>query len=220
MLTTKGPGSRGSIPALVMRTGLIQPVDPMNARADIDQQHVRNVTGWPTNTVPLSPQFVPPALGPVPTVTQLPPAAPSPVTAAVAATVTATPPAPLPAAPSTPMPAHGSARHHWHLMHRHVHPMVADIKRLHPNANIHGAEEVELGEWNGYPTAKFSIAASPPRHTAIAGADALRRAAHALQRMGLGSLPPELVAGPLAALMRGGAIELHFQNGVVVRTAP
>lgn len=220
MLTTKGPGSRGSIPALVMRTGLIQPVDPVNARNDVSADHVRNVTGWPTDSAPLSPQFVPPApTSPLPTVTALPVAQPAP---AVAATVVATPPKPLPGSPVTPPPhhKHGSARHHWHLMHRHEHPMVSDIKRLHPNAGIHGAEDTLLGEWNGYPTAKFEIAASPPQHAAMNAAEQLRQAARALNHIGLGALPPELVAGPLAALMRGGAVELHFQNGVVVRTAP
>ena len=213
MLTT-GPGSRGSIPAQVMRSGMIQPVDPINARADVSADHVRNVTGWPTATVPTLP------MSPVPSVTPLPPAPPSPITTAVVATVVATPPAPLPSAPVTPLPAHGSARRQWHEMHRHVHPMVADIRRLHPRAGIHGAEEAELGEWNGFPTAKFENAASPPQHAAVAQAGALRAAARALVQTGLGSLPPELVAGPLAALMRGGAVELHYQNGVVVRTAP
>lgn len=219
MLTTKGPGSRGSIPALVMRTGLIQPVDPMRARADVGAQHVRDVTGWPTATVPLSPQFVPPALGPVPSVTPMIPAQPAP---AVAQTVVATPPKPLPGSPVTPLPKHkhGSARHAWHQMHRHEHPMVSDIKRLHPKAGIHGAEDTLLGEWNGYPVAKFEIAASPPAHAAQSAAEQLRQAARSLNHIGLGALPPELVAGPLAALMRGGAVELHFQNGVVVRTAP
>lgn len=220
MLTTKGPGSRGSIPALVMRTGLIQPIDPVNARNDIRSQHVRDVTHWPVAEGAMSPSFVPPSLGPAPTVTPMLPAPPSAVTTAVARTVVATPPTPLPGAPSTPPPAHGSARHHWHMMHRHQHPMIADIKRLHPHAGIHGAEDTLLGEWNGFPTAKFEIAASPPAHVAQSAAEKLRQAAQALNRIGLGSLPPELVAGPLAALMRGGAVELHFQNGVVVRTAP
>ena len=48
MLTPSGPG-RGSLPALVMRTGLIQPVDPANARSDVNTQHVLDVTRWPTD---------------------------------------------------------------------------------------------------------------------------------------------------------------------------
>ena len=44
MMSPNGP-SRGSLPALVMRTGLIAPgVKPSQARADLDLQHVMDVT--------------------------------------------------------------------------------------------------------------------------------------------------------------------------------
>jgi hypothetical protein len=77
-----------------------------------------------------------------------------------------------------------------------------------------------LGQWRGRPVATFQIASSPPKERAISAAAALKKAARALLEAGHGDLPPELIAGPLAALMRGGAVELHFQNGVVVRTTP
>jgi hypothetical protein len=101
-----------------------------------------------------------------------------------------------------------------------MHPMVAEIQRLHPHANIHGSSEPELGEFGGFPLAKFEIAASVPAITAQSAAINLRLAARALYERGLGALPAQLVGGPLAALMQGGAVELHFQNGVVVRATP
>ena len=105
------------------------------------------------------------------------------------------------------------------MNHRRIHPMAAEIQRLHPGARLHGAGDILLGEWNGKPVAKFSIAASPPANGAQGAIYALRDAARKLVHSGLAALPPELVGGPLAALMRGGAVELHFQNGVVARTA-
>lgn len=225
MLTQNGPGGRGSIPALVMRTGLIQPVDPANARRDIQAAHVRDVTHWPTDQIP-SPDgmdSLPPPIpqATLPMVTPLIPAAPSPVTTAVTQTVTATPPQPITATDVGPPPRRESDRHHWHMHHRRMHPMAAEIQRLHPSARLHGvpSDSVLLGEWNGKPVAKFEIAASPPVNGAQGAAQAMRDAARALVQNGLSSLPPELVGGPLSALMRGGAIEMHFQNGVVVRTA-
>lgn len=211
MLQSNGPGPRGSLPALVMRTGLIRPVSVTQARRDLDTRHILEETSWPVNRAPMSlPQ---PMVAPVPPL-------PSPVTTAVAQTVTATPPMPIPNAPTTDMPMMPSDRHHWHREHR-PHAMVKEIQRLHPNANIHGAGEPQLGaDAEGRPVAKFRIAARPPHTTAQSAAHNLRLAARALYMSGLHALPPELVGGPLAALMRGGTVELHFQNGVVVRTTP
>lgn len=192
----------GSIPAAVMRTGVIQPISPANARQDLDTQHVLDVTLSPVNAMDV-----------------LPPARPSDLTTAVAQTVTATPPAPIQAGPLAPLPPTPSGRTAWHIQHRRQHPAIEDIKRLHPRAQLHGAAPVQLGEWAGRPVAKFEIAASPPKAAAGQAAQALRRAAHELRATGLSSLPPELVGGPLAALMRGGAVELHFRNDVVIRTA-
>ena len=222
MLTQNGPGGRGSIPALVMRTGLIQPVDPANARRDVSSAHVRDVTHWPTDQIP-SPDgmdTLPPAL-PMSTAPQMTPipAPPNATTSAVAQTVAAVPPTPITDLTPGPMPRRESDRHHWHMKHRGIHPMAAEIQRLHPGARLHGADDILLGEWNGKPVAKFSIAASPPANGAQGAIYALRNAARHLVQSGLAALPPELVGGPLAALMRGGAIELHFQNGVVARTA-
>lgn len=203
------PGGRGSIPALVMRTGLIQPVRPQNARRDLSYEHIQHETVDVTN----------PPMGPAPMVTPLP-ALPSAATAAVAATVVATPPRPLPNAPAGEPPLDPAARHRWHIAHRRVHPVVAEIQRLHPRANINGAEP-ELGEFGGLPEAKFEIAASVP--SAVAGqqyAASLRNASRMLVQAGLGALPAQLVGGPLAALMAGGVVQLHFQNGVVVRATP
>lgn len=222
MLTQQGPGAGGSIPALVMRTGLIQPVNPANARRDVTTRHVLEVTSWPVDeTVPAA--FLPmlPS-SPAPQITPLLPAPPSPTTTAVAQTTTAVPPAPIQTAPVTPVPAAASDRQHWHIQHRRHHPLIDEIRRLHPKAALHGAitdEVVVLGEWMGRPIAKFEITAAPPQHGAQAAANGLCKAARVLMQSGLASMPPELVAGPLAALMRGGAVELHFQNGVVVRTA-
>lgn len=212
MLTQNGHGAGTSIPALIMRTGQIRPVSPADARRDIDTQHVIDATAIPTDQIPSPPSALP-------MVTPLIPAAPGPVTTAVAQTVVAVPPQPIPAAPDAPPPPRPSDRMHWHQEHHRVHPMVADIRRLHPMAAMHGVAEVQLGEWNGRPIAKFEIAASPPPVGAQSAANAMRGAARALVQSGLHALPAELVGGPLAALMRGGAIELHFQNGVVVRTA-
>ena len=195
-----------SIAAGVMRTGMWQPLTPAQARSDLDTQHVLDVTTMNQELLATSPNAT------------LLPAAPSVTTAAVAQTVTAAPPAPI-QTPPTPMPMGHSQRHAWHQKHHRQHPAVADIKRLHPNAPLHGAEAVELGDWNGRPVAKFNIQASPPAAGAYAHVSALRNAARLLQGQGFAQLPPELVAGPLAALMRGGAVELHFQNGVVIRTA-
>jgi len=192
----------GSIPAFVMRTGMIQPVSPMNARQDIRTQHVLDMTLVPVDEREAA----------------LLPAQPSSVTTAVSQTVTAVPPAPI-QTPATAMPASPSGRYGWHQQNRRMHPAIADIKRLHPRAQLHGAEAVELGEWQGRPIAKFEIAASPPAVSAGEATKALRKAAAALRSSGLSMLPPEMVGGPLAALMRGGAVELHFQNGVVIRTA-
>lgn len=218
MLTPGGTGSRGSLPALVMRTGLIRPMSPRNARRDIDTQHIVDMVARETNTAPMD--LMPPgAPSPVPTMTPIP-ALPSPTVDAVVATVVATPPMPIPNGPTTDMPLAPSEQHHWHRQHR-PHAMVREIQRLHPHANIHGSEEPLLGaDAEGRPIAKFRIAASPPAATAQSSAHNLRLAARALFASGLHALPPQLVGGPLAALMRGGAVELHFQNGVVVRTTP
>jgi hypothetical protein len=202
-----------------MRTGLIRPFPPRDARHDITARHVDNVTSFVTGEMeyqPQTPSGLPAGMPPIVPV----PAPPSAATSAVAETTVATPPRPLPNA-SAALPGPGeSGRHHWHHSQRRMHPMVAEIQRLHPKANIHGAAEPELGEFGGFPLAKFEIAASPPRVTAQVAATNLRLAAHALFQRGLGALPAELVGGPLAALMRGGAVELHFQNGVVVRATP
>lgn len=216
MLTQNGPGARGSLPALVMRTGLIQPVNPRNARRDISLRHVEGITDGVTGLAPYTPAGMPGSMPPIVPV----PAPPSAATSAVAATTVATPPRPLPNAPASLPPPGSSAAHAWHRTQRRIHPVVAEIQRLHPKANIHGAAEPELGEFGGFPLAKFEIAASPPSTTAQSAAHNLRLAARALYRSGLGALPAELVGGPLAALMQGGAVELHFQNGVVVRATP
>jgi len=215
----------GSTPQLVMRTGIIRPMNPANARRDISTSHVDSMTRMPVDEPPPAlPAPVPPALQPTPAPAAPPPAplvpaAPGPVTTAVAQAATATPPAPLPVAATTDLPHSPSGQHHWHREHRRMHPLMADIKRLHPHARLHGADDVLLGEWRGRPLAKFEIASSPPAGGAAHAVEALRRAAHLLRSTGLEVLPPELVGGPLAALMRGGAVQLHFQNGVVMRTA-
>jgi hypothetical protein len=211
MIQHGGHGSDGSIPALVMRTGQIMPVSPRDARRDLNTQHVLDLTDWRMG--------LPAPSGPAPSVTSIPAPA-SPMTSSIAQTVTAKAPTPIQSAPTTPIPSTGSGGHAWHRQHRGgAHHMIREIQRLHPKASLHGAEDVELGEWNGRPIAKFEIAASPPVNGARAAAESLQRAAHVLRRAGLGTMPPELVAGPLAALMRGGAVELHFQNGAVVRAA-
>lgn len=217
MLTPDGTGARGSLPALVMRTGLIRPMSPRDARRDLDTRRITDMVARETNTAP---DLLPPgAPSPVPTLTPVP-ALPSPTYTAVAATTTATPPMPLPNAPTADMPLAPSDQHHWHREHR-PHAMVREIQRLHPHANIHGAGEPLLGaDADGRPVAKFKIAASPPVVTAESSAHGLRLAARSLIASGLHALPPQLVGGPLAALMRGGTVELHFQNGVVVRTTP
>jgi len=194
----------GSIPAFVMRTGMIQPMSPENARRDITTAHVLDVTLDPVD------ESVPSAF--LPTSQRFAPDSP------VAQTVTAIPPTPIQTPPG-PMPPSMSGRYGWHQNQRRQHPAIDDIRRLHPRAQLQGAAPVELGEWQGRPVAKFEIQASPSAVNAQAAADALRRAAHALVQNGFSHLPPELVAGPLAALMRGGAVEMHFQNGVVIRTA-
>jgi hypothetical protein len=85
-----------------------------------------------------------------------------------------------------------------------------------PAPGVHG---ISLGMANGKPVVAFNINAAPTANDAQGALLALKRAAGLLQNAGHGSLPPELIGGPLAALMRGGAAELHFTNGVVVRTA-
>jgi hypothetical protein len=85
-----------------------------------------------------------------------------------------------------------------------------------PPPGMHG---VLLGMVAGKPVAAFNIDATPQPHEAQSAVFALRQAAQVLQKFGHGSLPPELIGGPMAALMRGGVAELHFKNGVVVRTA-
>jgi len=208
-----------SIPQLVMRTGIIRPVRPENARRDISIAHVEAATRLAVGQ-PISPAFLPPAPAPLTpaAVTPAIPAPASPTTSAVAQCATATPPMPLPVAPA-PIPTSPSGQHHWHRMHRRVHPLAAEIRRLHPQARLHGADDILLGEWQGRPQAKFQVAAAPTRPGAQAAVNALRESARILRQTGLGTLPPELVGGPLAALLRGGAVELHFQNGVVARTA-
>lgn len=215
MLTPNGPGGRGSIPALVMRTGLIQPVDPANARRDISARHVADVTSWPVDETPFMPGGLPTSMPqPIPVE-----AMPSPTTTAVAQTVTATPPQPMQStAAMLPASFSPSDRHHWHRQGRRTHPMIKDIRALHPGA-MHGTDDVTLGEWQGRPLAQFQINTALPAPSAHAAISALRRAAHTLSMTGLAALPPEIVGGPLAALLRGGAVELHFRNGVVVRTA-
>ena len=197
----------GSIPASVMRSGMWQPLTPAQARRDLVTENVLDTTTMSQELLDTTPNAT------------LMPAVPSITTTAVSQTVTATPPAPIQTPPvAMPMGSH-SKRHAWQQHHHRQHPAIADIKRLHPNAPLQGAEEVELGEWQGRPVAKFQIAASPPAVGAQQAAQSLRRAASLLQSNGFAQLPPELIAGPLAALMRGGAVELHFQNGVVIRTA-
>lgn len=216
MMVQNGSGGYGSIPALVMRSGLIRPMSPEEARRDITTQHVLDITAGVTGQGGFPPMM---PMSPLPQVTPLLPAAPGPVTTAVAQTVVAVPPMPIPHAPDEPPPARPSDRLHWHHQHHREHPMITDIKRLHPQAAMHGVAEVELGEWNGKPVAKFEIAASPPAAGAQSAANMIRGAARALVQSGLAAMPAQLVGGPISALMRGGAVELHFQNGVVVRTA-
>ncbi len=207
-----------SIPQLVMRTGIIRPVRPSNARRDISIAHVEAATRLAVGQ-PISPAFLPPTPSPLSpaAVTPMIPAPPSPTTSAVAQCAVATPPMPLPVAPAA-MPASHSGQHHWHRMHRRVHPLAAEIRKLHPMAQLHGADDVLLGEWQGRPLAKFHISAAPSRAAANAAVGALRESARILRQTGI-PLTPEIAGGPLVALMRGGSVELHFQNGVVARTA-
>ncbi len=217
MMTTTGRAGE-SIPQLVMRTGIIRPVRPDNARRDLSIEHVDAATRLVVGQ-PISPAFLPPTPGPLTpaAVTPTIPAPPGPTTSAVAQCAVATPPTPLPVAPAE-MPSSPSGQHHWHRMHRHVHPLAAEIRKLHPHARLHGADDVLLGEWNGRPMAKFQIAAAPSRAAANAAVGALRESARILRQTGI-PLTPEIAGGPLVALIRGGAVELHFQNGVVARTA-
>ena len=207
-----------SIPQLVMRTGIIRPVRPENARRDISIQHVEAATRLAVGQ-PMSPAFLPPTPGPLTpaAVTPTIPAPPSPTTSAVAQCAVATPPTPLPVVP-VDIPTRPSDQHHWHHMHRRTHPLAAEIKRLHPHARLHGADDVLLGEWQGRPLAKFQIAAALSRPAANAAVAALRESARILRQTGL-PLTPEIAGGPLTALIRGGAVELHFLIGVVARTA-
>ncbi len=217
MLHQNQPGGRGSIPALVMRTGLIQPVDPRRARQDINQQHVLDVTRWPAAESP-DPMFIPGPLTPA-AVTPMLPAPPSATTTAVAQTVAAMPPMPATSASAAPVSSSASDQHHWHHRFHRQHPMVSEIQRLHPGAMMHGAENVSLGEWNGRPLAQFNIMSAPDAAGAQSAVSALTQAARTLRATGLTMLPPQLIGGPLAALMRGGAIALRFQNGVVMRAS-
>ena len=189
----------GSVAAFVMRSGLFQPLLPAHARRDLVTSHIERITD-------------------VNAATALYPAQPSPTTSAVSQTVTAVPPQPMQVPPAL-MPHAPSDRHSWHTHQRRRHPAVEQIKQLHPTASLRGADPVELGEWKGRPLAKFEINQAADPQTASAQADALRRAANALRSSRLAHLPAELVGGPLAALLRGGAVELHFQNGTVIRTA-
>lgn len=182
----------GSIAQLVMRTGITRTINPMHARQDINPRRVLEETNM---AVGINPASVMPEV-PAP----LPPAIPGPVTNAVAATVTATPPQPL-ATPTAPAPLGYPHPHHW--QHRHT--------------AYHGRQ---MGQWNGAPVAAFQIAQVVDANDAQGAVQALQSAARLLRSVGHGALPPEIVGGPLAALMRGGAVELHFQNGVVVRAAP
>ena len=128
----------------------------------------------------------------------LPQAMPSPMTAAVAVTTQVEPPKPIivptvpPGAASAPYPA----MHGW----QDSQPMGS-----------------YLGEIDGRPVAAFQIAARPDLPGAHAAAGALSRAAKMLRDAGYGMLPPEMVGGPLAAIMRGGVAELHFANGITLR---
>jgi hypothetical protein len=199
-----------------MSTGLIQPVNPANARRDVSAAHVLDVTSTPVNqSIPS--QFLRMPTG-MPVPQPVPQAPPGALTASVAQTVTAVPPAPMMTAPTSPMPRGPSDRMAWQRSHAQ-HPMVNEIRRLHPNASLMGAAAPALGEWQGRPLAKFEIAANPPEQGARQVTGALRRAAQLLRQTGLHNLPPEMIGGPLAALARGGAVELHFQNGVVLKTA-
>lgn len=159
----------GSIPELVMRTGILRTMNPANARQDILPDHVMRMTSPHGITTEYD------HMQPAPTPAEV---------SAVAATAVATPPTPKP----TAMPAPG----------------------------MHG---VQLGSYKGKPAVAFNINAAVPADQAQSAVLALKRAAGLLASAGHGALPPELVAGPLSALMRGGVVELHFRNGVVVRTA-
>ena len=182
----------GSIPEQVMRTSVWKPFNPLHARQDIDPRHVIQMT---SSAVGINPA------ADVPTIPQpLPPAPPTPATNAVAQTTTAVPPRPL---PSMLRP------------HPHAYP--------HPHAWQHRPTMMlgaTLGQWRGHPVATFQIDASPPRERAPVIARKLQQAARAIVEAGHAALPAEVIGGPLAALVRGGAVELHFKNGVVVRTAP
>ncbi len=85
-----------------------------------------------------------------------------------------------------------------------------------PAPGMHG---VQLGSVDGKPVAAFNVNAAPLPQQAQGAVAALHCAAKLLAHAGHGALPAELIGGPLAALMRGGMAELHFTNGVVVRTA-
>lgn len=160
----------GSIPELVMRTGILRAMNPANARQDILPSHVIHMTSPHGLTTEYD---------------HMHPAPPPAEVQAVAATAVATPPTPKPSA----MPSPG----------------------------LSGG--IVLGSFQGKPVVAFNVNAAVPADQAQGAVLALKRAAGLLASAGHGALPPELVAGPLAALMRGGAVELHFRNGVVVRTA-
>lgn len=161
---------QGSVPELVMRTGVFRTMNPANARQDILPDHVLDMT---------DPHGITTAYDHMPGN-----AAPSLTMQAVAQTAVATPPTPIAPAAAPP--------------------------------GMHG---ISLGMANGKPVVAFNINAAPTAENAQGALLALKRAAGLLANAGHGSLPPELIGGPLAALMRGGAAELHFTNGVVVRTA-
>lgn len=183
----------GSLPAIVMRTGITRYMNPLHVRHDINPQRVLDETNA---VVGVNPALVTPEV-PAP----LPPAPPTPVTAAVAATTTAIPPQPIAPAPTAQAALGYPHPHYWQSRH------TAYVGR-------------QMGQWRGAPVAAFQVAQIVNGDDAQSAVQALQNAARLLRGMGHGSLPPELIGGPLAALMRGGAVELHYQNGVVVRAAP
>jgi hypothetical protein len=185
-------GGLRSIPEMVMRTGVMRSINPLHARADINPQRVLEETSMAVGENPANNMPEIPA--------PLPPAIPGPVTDAVAATTTATPPQPMTPAVA-PAPMGYPHPHHW--------------QRRHTAYNGR-----QMGQWNGAPVASFQIAQIVSPDDGQSAVQALQHAARLLRSVGHGALPPEIVGGPLAALIRGGAVELHFQNGVVVRAAP
>ena len=180
MLSPVGPGARGSIPALVMRTGLIRPMSPTEARRDLDTQHILDMTARATNTAAATScrRHVTPNPG-APLADHLRgrghrgrhAADADPERADGRHAADAVRAAPL--APAASAARDGQAR----------------SRSYHPHANIHGSEEPLLGaDAEGRPIAKFRIAASPPHTTAQSSAHNLRLAARALFASGLHAL--------------------------------